>query len=561
MDRAIGTGPARLLRTAVLIILIAFLSLTAVAVAQDGGHRKPKTIRMYRVGSSSFGPGLLVITKDIIGATGKFVLDWDQKRDSARYTRLDQFVTQPGLYEEWCKSNLPRIEKGGYDYVVFQTIGWFNFTPEQHKKLLAEILPDLARKIHKTGAKMILYDKFVALHRREKDPRARAWAGRYPEGVRFNYLLHVMTTRRAGIDGVTFGGAAVHELWGRKPFSDMKYFYNDAGHPGVMGNYISACLLSYLMTGVDPVGNPVRKIDLKGSWTLKAFNDEPRNGNQAFYDAYKNRVKDGVFEMTDAEAAALQKTAMKHHRTWSAVLRANRADEAALARTEAEIRRIQGEMNKPEAYGMSKEGIEAIRSKYAEAAEPGGLKPYVIERIRRECTGPKAFEKFCMRYLPRKASKELAKQYVRFWDKHNSKLKDDVFYQSGLYEARVKAEGRRDEVKRMKAAHSALQGVMLLPGYRLLLGRMTKEQKQAFLSKYRVTGARKRHSPAFAAYQMKVKDDPDKLLKAWGVYLGIWTDPNLMDRLKETRFSQKVWLEADKEFEKRIAAPKAQEKE
>ena len=40
---------------------------------------------------------------------------------------------------------------------------------------------------------------------------------------------------------------------------------------------------------------------------------------------------------------------------------------------------------------------------------------------------------------------------------------------------------------------------------------------------------------------------------AWDIYLDIWTDPNLMDRLEESKFSKEVWLEADWELAERIA--------
>ena len=72
------------------------------------------------------------------------------------------------------------------------------------------------------------------------------------------------------------------------------------------------------------------------------------------------------------------------------------------------------------------------------------------------------------------------------------------------------------------------------------------------LSAYEVTGPTKRNSPAFAAYQNEHHMDRRNLLKAWEVYMEIWTDPNLMDKLRDNNYPIEVFLEADKEFTARI---------
>jgi hypothetical protein len=87
----------------VLLFASIGLNVPPTAEAQQDPQRSPRTFRIFRVGSSSFGPALIENTKRIVNATGRFVLDWEPKRDSAGYTRLDQFISQPGLCDEWCK--------------------------------------------------------------------------------------------------------------------------------------------------------------------------------------------------------------------------------------------------------------------------------------------------------------------------------------------------------------------------------------------------------------------------------------------------------------------------
>ncbi|NLF39059.1 hypothetical protein GX586_06410, partial [bacterium] len=163
------------------------ISIIAVALLALSAHAT-QTIRVYKVGSSSFPPELLTDAKYIVEAAGDTTIEWE----SSDYTRLDDFVLRPYLYTVWTNQHLPIIKAGNYDYVVFQTIGWYNLKPEQHEELLTEIIPDLVSIIQSYGAQVVFYDKFVALLRDEPDPLARTWAGRYPEGVYLNYLLHTM---------------------------------------------------------------------------------------------------------------------------------------------------------------------------------------------------------------------------------------------------------------------------------------------------------------------------------------------------------------------------------
>ena len=73
---------------------------------------KEKTqIKVLRVGSSSFPYMLIENTRAIVEASGKYELVC-AKEDGTGYTRLDQFISQPGLFEQWCREQVPKIRTG-----------------------------------------------------------------------------------------------------------------------------------------------------------------------------------------------------------------------------------------------------------------------------------------------------------------------------------------------------------------------------------------------------------------------------------------------------------------
>ena len=86
------------------------LGSTQWPCATAGEQKVAGPIKVFRVGSSSFGYALIEDTQAIVESRGDFRLICDEKQDKAGYTRLDRFVTQPGLCEEWCEETLPRSE-------------------------------------------------------------------------------------------------------------------------------------------------------------------------------------------------------------------------------------------------------------------------------------------------------------------------------------------------------------------------------------------------------------------------------------------------------------------
>lgn len=69
----------------------------------------------------------------------------------------------------------------------------------------------------------------------------------------------------------------------------------------------------------------------------------------------------------------------------------------------------------------------------------------------------------------------------------------------------------------------------------------------------RITGLTKRSSPLFAAYQNENHQDEGKMVNAWRVYMDIWSDPDLMDKLRDSAYALEIVREADREFARRVA--------
>jgi hypothetical protein len=542
------TGARRM--TARFVLFISALLLTGVLSA-----RAVQTIRVYKIGSSSFPDELVINTKSLVEAAGDYTIVFD----GASYTRLDQFVTQPYLFTQWTNQYLPIISAGNYDYVIFQTIGWFNLTPEQHALLLTNFIPVLVSNIQASGAAVVFYDKYVDVLRNEPDALARTWAGRYPEGVYLNYLLHVKACKDAGSDKVTFGGGAVHELWDVPHYSALGFLYNDSGHPGPMANYLSACDLARLLTGVVPTGNPVRAILMTG-WQQQAF-DDLRYGtaaDQALYNANSNRVGGGYLTLTDAEAATLQQTAMQWHLGWDATLHSNLAHAAAFSFTTSEVARIYRQITNYAAYHLSQAAIDRLNAQFAEAEE-GQLTATEIDKIRGDTKEYGAdVRNYAGQFLTPNQVKQLQQDYIAYWSARNSKFRDDLYFEALCYYTLLQKGTNAAEVARMSEASSVNGNILWLASMKLLLERITPAQRETILGSYAWGGARKRYCPTFYSAQMAATGDWQRLIAVWERYFTVWDNPNLMDALKGTPegvapratncFPQSVWLEADRRF-------------
>ncbi|MFO7955619.1 MAG: hypothetical protein R6X33_00780 [Candidatus Brocadiia bacterium] len=538
---------------------VLFVGQVVSVPAQASEKAKPQAIKVLRVGSSSFGYDLIEITRAIVEHSGDYRLVCDEQKDKAGYTRLDRFVTRPGLYEEWCEEVMPKVEAGRYDYVIVQTIGWLKFTPEQQNQLCTEIIPDMAERIRATGARVILYDKYLRPLRDQKDPRARTWCQRYPEAYRLNYLLHILAAKRAGIEKISFGGKAVTELWDVPRFARLPFLLHD-GHPGPFAHYVSAVNLAYLLTGEDPVGSPVREIPL-GEHRWRAFNrlahsDKPKE--RRLYEDNKHRIEEDHIILTDEEARILQETAMKSQRKWGGLLRENLESDEAFAETMREMKRIQGDMDKFAEYGLDEATVDRLKAQYAPPEEPGALRPALIKKIRRKSKSfsyaDATLRNHANRLLRRQEVKQVHREFERYWDENNSKLRDDVYLEGRLLEARLVKAGKREELQRVRRTLAMIRYVLSLPGWRILLEHLDEEQAKAVLASYEVHGPTMRNSRAFAAYQNENHMDREKLFRAWQIYLDIFSDADRLDRLRDGGYPIEVFHEADREFERRLAA-------
>ncbi len=518
-----------------------------------------KEIKVVRVGSSSFSPILIEDTRAIVEASGKYKLICDEKVDQAGYTRLDQFITQPGLFEEWCEKQIPRIEAGGYDFVIFQTIDWLSLTPKQQVELCTKVLPTVVKRIHETGARVILYDKYLPIQYRQRDPKAQSWCLRYPEGYTLNYLLHIMAAKHADADGISFGGEVVTKLWQEEHFASLSFIYCDSGHPGPLANYISAVNLAFLLTGEDPVGNPVRVLPLS-EMRANAFAkllESSRPQDHVLHKENKHRIGVEQITLTDEEARVMQEATMTNQRKWADVLKATLRSESELADVMKEIRRIQGEMDKFEQYGLDAGTIENFKLKYAPPAKPGELPPAQIKTILYQIVcidyADTKIRKYCRHYLAREDYDAAREEYARFWQENNSKLRDDIYYGCRVLHEKAIRKGEREEARRLKQSVEMIRYVLSLRAYRIVLEKASDKHRKMILSDYDIHGIFHGYSPKFAEYQNEHHNDQAKLFRAWDIYVKIWSNPELMDKLRDGSYPIEVFFEADKEFERRIA--------
>jgi hypothetical protein len=137
--------------------------------------------------------------------------------------------------------------------------------------------------------------------------------------------------------------------------------------------------------------------------------------------------------------------------------------------------------------------------------------------------------------------------------KNNSKLRDDVYFECRVAIETALRSGEREEAARLQRTCGVLHMALSFPAYILLFETVSDEDKQTILEQYRITGGTKRSSPLFAAYQNEHHLDEAKLVHAWKVYMDIWSDPDLMDKLRDNAYLLDVIHEADQVFAERIA--------
>jgi hypothetical protein len=266
---------------------------------------------------------------------------------------------------------------------------------------------------------------------------------------------------------------------------------------------------------------------------------------------------EGILTLTDEEAKMLQEAAMKSQREWGTLLQACLESDHKFAEVMQEIRRIQGEMGKYEEYGLDAGKVASLRESFAPPAAPGELPPSLIAKIRRksrsiEYAGAEV-RNYYRKFLTREQQKTIREAYANYWLENNSKLRDDLYFGCRVLIEKALKSGDRDEAARLQQACGVLHMTLSFPAYMLLLENVSDENKTTILDNYRITGGTKRSSPLLAAYQNEHHLDEAKLVGAWKVYMAIWSDPDLMDKLRDNVYPLAVIQEADREFARRMA--------
>jgi len=539
-----------------------FMTTTALCVTIIGSvcfAEKPKEIRIWWAGTSSTTSSLILNTKALINSTGKFKVMTSEK-DKSGYSSLTALF-QPEAEKKWLDKNIPTIKNGNYDYVVLQMLyRYLCLNPADQENLFKNVLPRVVSKIREAGAEVVLFDKYVQLpnwNDTSLSQKARNWSprSRYPDSERLFYLLSFTFGKYANIDKMSFGGLANNDLWKKEQFINMKCLFNE-GHPGPMGDYISACGIATAITGVNMIGNSIRNIYMNDH-QVGMFEKEKKD--KVFYDKHKDRIKDGFFTLTDEEADILQKTAMKYHLEYTDKLKQNIKNEEVFKKTLADIKAIQGEMDKFDEYGLPAIMVESIyksiKGKYPFYGCPNSLKQELLKRELRKITSPprrlgKAVGIALRKHSDRtEIKKEIFNKWVAYWDANNNKFREDLLRAFVTYSI---ACGEESEVGRLSEIKKLIDTIYSLPCFMIALDYMSEEEKRAFVKHSVKPYFKKELSPKFYSYVEQSLGNQEELIKGWKCYLKVITDPQLMDDIKEANFSKESWLAVDNVFDEQM---------
>lgn len=521
------------MRTRVLTgLLLVTLCLSAQA---------QQTIRIYRVGSSSFGNKLAIQIEELIEASGNYTVEWG----ASGYTRLDQWATGEASYQAWLDAKMPEIIFGNYDYVIIQTIAWFNINPTSQEYLWTEILPDLNQRVQDAGAEIILYDKYPS-------------PGCYPDYVRSNNLFHIRALIESGIEKIAWGGTSVEELGELQYFKDMLVLYDMGGHPGPMMDYLSACGISYMITGVNPIGTSMTNISMEGfcdSWFQGlATSSDP--DLIAFYNDNVDRVVNAHLQLTPWEADTLQRTAMRNHLAWMDTLAANRDNASRYDATLAEI-----------------EDIRALHGQW-DILYPEGPPPNVVDRCQplgasalsedqlaaiRDTTlmWSDRVEQAAQQYLDAGEYDQLRQDYIDYWLDYNSKFRDDTYYMLlvELEKARMDSVPDAAEIARLEQQSIMFREVLSLPAEQMLIDLITTGEADAFTGSFTWPSTpNTTYAPQFGQAQVDLASTWSEVEEVRMMYLDIWQNNDYMDSLRDNSYPLSTWLMVDSIFAASYAA-------
>jgi hypothetical protein len=518
--------------------------LCAIAIAgAQAAEEHP--LQVVAVGSSSFSKNLRLQVSGLAAVAGHPIA-WT----SSSYTRLDHFATTPGLYDEWCRNDLPSLLKEKRDVVVLQTIGWFNLSPEQQDRLI-QIVADLTGRLHTHGAKVILYDKYPEILNGpgSDDPLHAGWSGRYPRGVDMNCLLHLRMAVEAKVDEVCFSGPAILELERMPEFRAMGTLFRDPSHPAPVANLATAVILANLLVGYDPAVHPPESADFGESFAVGTFQKSQRE-KPDFYKQWQGRFTGNLFALVPAESSLLVETAMRAHRYWDERMRRCLQDEAYRATQWEDLAKIRAGMDTWEQAGFPKSTIESVRKEFAEVAA-GELTPHEHEVLVSKL-GSITYRDAALRKLvsdlPKADFRMAQNRFHDHWSSTNSKFRDDTMYQGELASAKAVKTGERDKAKAIDRTLASLNAIYALPGWRILYDLSDEAGRKSVLAGYELGSAVSKDLPRFAAYHTAHAQDPERLFAGWDAMLNVVTDPDLLDGFRDKGYPGDLLKEVDGRF-------------
>jgi len=452
-----------------------------------------------------------------------------------------------GFKEEWLAENIPKIKSGKYTHVAFQVLRATSFlTAEDQIKLYDEIFPEVCKKVREAGAEPFLWDKHLDAFEYSLDGKNKYWTGvRYFDPDNDFFLLQqIWAAKKAGITKISFTGSAVNKLWLEPRWKEMKFIYEE-GHPGGIGNYMYACNISYLLTGVSPVGNKIRKCYLHDGY-LQKFDEEA----QDFKDKYKSQVREKAYFLSEEEAKIVQEAVWASYQKWDKILKKNLADDTAFKATMDKVKRIHKTIDTFDKYGIKKYFVDGIKKgifkRYPDLGLPKEEMDKILAAERKK--DPMNFRRFIRKYFTPNERKVLTKKFHDYWQKNNSKFKTDIYPTFCIY-SKLASTLPSEEQKRIKGVGLLFGEILSMPGILIAIEQLSEEQKNKATkgkNSSLLGGSRIRMWPTVSSALKGASWE--KQVKIYNTVLKCLENPDLLDRWRNSNYSNEILKELDDAF-------------
>jgi hypothetical protein len=314
--------------------------------------------------------------------------------------------------------------------------------------------------------------------------------------------------------------------------------------------------MAYILTGMDQRGNPLRILPMSGWayetwWTGLAASSDPED--VAFYNTWRDRVSEGTFAISDWEAETLQNKAMEVHLDYMAKLEAYKTDPTEYTLLQNELQANFATYGNFEDWGFTGERLAELETACSGSSlitedQRTAARERTFEMSERIRTAAEAI-------LDVQQMTTLKADYETLWLDYNSKLRDDVYYNS-LISLEIARNGTdANEFERLSDVNSSFAEIMSLLAEELLIDRITPSEATAYLSNWSWPAVLDSYAPNLKTrlFEAAASGDTELSRTLRRVYLDKWQDNDRMDTLVSGNFQAADWLAVDIIFENDMA--------